>query len=151
LGDQAGGVRGPEEGEVDVGGPPPVEGVVPGIGARSDGEETVLALLVGERAPRAGEVGIERRIVLVLAVQVAPGRIALPELDQRLRNRPAIAVEQPPGEDDALAQRLPFARAGEIDEGGTSPTRGEARAGDLREPLLEPQGRALGRALDGAA
>ncbi len=44
--------------------------------------------------------------MLVDPVRVAPGRIGLPDLDQRLRHRPSILVEHAPFDDDALAERL---------------------------------------------
>src|SRR5262245_64330282 len=37
---------------------------------------------------------------------VTPGGVGLPDLDQRAEDRPSLAVENPAGHDDALAQRL---------------------------------------------
>jgi hypothetical protein len=47
--------------------------------------------------------------VLVDLVHVAPGGIGLPDLDQRVAQRPAGLVEDAPRDDDALAQRLAVA------------------------------------------
>ena len=46
-------------------GPPGVVVVAPGIGAGADGDEAVAALVVGQGAAAAGEVRVERRVVLV--------------------------------------------------------------------------------------
>src|SRR5581483_6581646 len=54
----------------------------------------------------AGEVGIERCVVLIDRMMIAPGGIRLPDLDQGIRHRPLVLVEHPADHDDALAQRL---------------------------------------------
>ena len=74
LGDQPLGERRAEHREVDVRGPPGVVVVAPRVGARLDGDEPVAAVVVGEAAAGAGEVGVERRGVLVAQVGVAARR-----------------------------------------------------------------------------
>ena len=44
--------------------------------------------------------------MLVDVVDVAAGRVGLPDLDQRVRHRPAVLVEHAAGDDDPLAERL---------------------------------------------
>ena len=44
--------------------------------------------------------------MVVTRVPVSAGRIALPQLDQRVRHGPAVLVEHAARDDDALAQRL---------------------------------------------
>ena len=104
LGHQAAGEILPEQGEVNVVRAPAVGVVLPRVGPRLDGQEAVAAVLVGQAAPGAEEVRVERRVVLVGLVHVAPGRVGLPDLDQGVRRGPAVLVQHPPGDDDALAQ-----------------------------------------------
>ena len=75
-----------EEREMDVRRPPGVVVVAPGILARADGDEAVAALGVGDGAPGAGEVRVERRVVLVGLVRVAARR------SSPARPRPAYAA-----------------------------------------------------------
>src|SRR5260221_11460662 len=65
LGDETRGEGRPEDGEMDMSRPPGVMGVAPRIGARLDGQEAICALRVGQHLSRAGEVGIERRVMLI--------------------------------------------------------------------------------------
>ena len=91
---------------MDVGGAPGVVRVAPWIGAGLDGEEPVLALVVGDQTAVAGEIGIERRVVDVAVVKIPARGVALPDLHQRVRDRSAILVEKASGHDDPLALRL---------------------------------------------
>ena len=52
--------------------------------------------------------------MLVDAVHVAAGRVGLPDLDQRVADRPAVAVDHPARDDDALAERLARVLPGEV-------------------------------------
>ena len=60
--------------------------VPPRIGAGLDGDEAVAALGIGDGASGAGEIRVERGRVLVDDVDVAPGGVRLPDLDQRVRH-----------------------------------------------------------------
>src|SRR5438105_14826054 len=80
--------------------------ILPGMGAWVDGDEAVATILVGDAAAGAAEVGVEGRWMLVLLVEIATGGIGLPELDYRVPDRPAVAVEDAAADDNALAQRL---------------------------------------------
>ena len=52
--------------------------------------------------------------MLIVLVDVAAGGICLPQLDQSIGQRPAAGVEHPPGDDDALTQRLARVLPGEV-------------------------------------
>ena len=80
--------RRPEQRKMDVRRPPRVVVVAPRILAGLDRDEAVAALGVGQRAAAAGEIGIDRRVVVVARVRIAAGGVGLPDLDQRVR-RPA--------------------------------------------------------------
>src|ERR1700682_5186224 len=82
---------------------PGIAMVLPRIRATLERDETISTLAVRHAAARAGEVGIERRRVLVILVKVAAGRVRLPNFHDRLPERPPIAVEHPAGDDDPFA------------------------------------------------
>ncbi len=46
-------------------------------------------------------MGIERCVVLIHLVHVAPGGVGLPQLDQRAGDRAALLVEHAAGDDHA--------------------------------------------------
>src|SRR5206468_1223254 len=86
--------------------PPGVEVLTPRVGARLHGGEVVVPVAVGQRAADAGEVRVQRGVVLLALVGVAAGRVGLPDLDELTADRTAVAVEQPSGDGDALTDRL---------------------------------------------
>src|SRR5207237_1872423 len=90
-------------GELDMRRPPRIRAVAPGIGAGLDRQKAVLARGIRDRLPRAGKIGVERRVVLVDRMMVAPGRIALPQLNQSARHRPPVLVKDAALEAHALA------------------------------------------------
>ena len=94
--------------------PPRVEVVLPRVGAGLDRGEAVGAVGAGDAAADAGEVRVERRRVLVALVDVAAGGVGLPDLHELAAHRAAVAVEHPPGDDDALAERLAVVLDGEV-------------------------------------
>src|SRR5206468_3756720 len=75
-----------------------------GEGDRSglDRLEPEAALVVGAGAAEAGESGIERQVPPVAGMTVAAVRVRLPDLDQRVRDRRAVAVEDAALDPDAL-------------------------------------------------
>ena len=77
-----------------------------GYGPGLDRGEPVAAVVVGQAAADAGEVRVDRRRVLVALVDVAARGVGLPDLDELAAHRPAVAVEDPAGDDDPLADRL---------------------------------------------
>ena len=78
---------------MDVGWTPGVGVVVPRVRSGPDRDEAIATVVVRDRSARPGKIRIERRGVLVDLVRVAPGGIRLPDLDQRLRYRTAILVD----------------------------------------------------------
>src|SRR5579859_1950731 len=99
---------------MNVGRPPRVGMIFPGISARLYGNKFVKTIRVSKSASGAGEVGIEGRWVVVFDVQVAPGGIGLPDFNQSVRQRVTIIIEHAPADDDALAQRFSRMLAGQI-------------------------------------
>src|ERR1700687_4868035 len=91
---------------MDVLRPPRVVMISPRIGARPYGNEAVVALSICKRLSHAREVWIQWRIVLIVLVEIASRGIGLPNLNQRIANRPAILIEYPPADYNSLAERL---------------------------------------------
>ena len=87
-------------------GPPRVRMVSPWVGARLHGDQPVAAGGVRQQPPGTGEVRVERRRVPVDVVVVPAGGVRLPDLEQRLRHRPAVLVHHAAVDDDPLAERL---------------------------------------------
>ena len=115
LRDQARGERGTEDGEVNVRSAPGVVVILPGIGAGLDGDEAIAAFGVGDGVAAAGEIGIERRVVLIDRVGVAAGGVRLPDFDERVRERTAIFVNDAAGDDDAFADGFGVMLLGEVE------------------------------------
>src|SRR3984893_13129084 len=86
-------------------GAPRIVVIAPWISARLDGPEAVEAAGIRQHPAPTGEVRIEWRVVVVDVMRVAARCVCLPHLDQRMRNRPAVLVENPTGNDDPLAER----------------------------------------------
>src|SRR5262249_28741892 len=89
----------PEQGKMDVRGPPGVGVVLPRVGARLEGEEGVAPRAAGEEEPGGGKVRIQRRGVRGGGVAGAPPRVPLPHLDQGAGQWPAVAVQHVPADD----------------------------------------------------
>ncbi len=126
-----------EEREVDVRGPPGVGVVPPRVRAGLDRRERVAAVRVGQRAPDPDEAGVERSRPLVAEVAVAARGVGLPDLQQRVRHRPAAAVADLPEHDDPLPDRLHCGLSGEVCVAVGHPAVAEQRAGDLGQPLRQ--------------
>ncbi|GAA2912864.1 hypothetical protein GCM10020221_05770 [Streptomyces thioluteus] len=101
------------------------------VGAGADRGEAVAALVVGEAAARAGEVGVQRGGVAVGGVGVSARRVGLPYLDQLAADGAAAAVEYPAADGDAFAQRLPGVLPRQVVVEGADRGRAEDRAGQL--------------------
>src|SRR5712671_6882009 len=82
LGDHPLGEIGSEQREVDMRRAPRVEVVFPRVGTRLYRRERVVAILIGQATPDAGEVWIYGRWVLITLVDVPPCRVGLPDLYQ---------------------------------------------------------------------
>jgi hypothetical protein len=67
---------------MDMRWPPGVVVIAPRVLARTDRHEAVAPFGIGQHAACTGEIRVERRVMLVDAVVVAPGGICLPDFDQ---------------------------------------------------------------------
>jgi hypothetical protein len=139
-----------EHRQMDMRGTPGVVVIAPGIGARLDGDETVVAGGIAHGAARAGEVRIERRRVLVADMDVAAAGIGLPDLDQRVRHAAAVLVAHMAMHDDALADRLAFVLGGEIGIAFAHGLVAVDRAGQFRQRVAHRDQGLVRRALDRA-
>src|SRR5689334_13266766 len=72
--------------------------------ARLYRDDAEPALAIRRHSAKATEIGIERLIVLpVVGMAIAPRRVGLPDLDDRIRHRRTVAIE------DAALDGDPFA------------------------------------------
>jgi hypothetical protein len=83
----------------------------------------------------------------VVFMPVAPGGVALPDLDQRVRHRTRVLVEHLSGDYDALAQRFAFVLAREVAVFRTHRVVAEQRPGDFRQRVRQQDQRLRWRAL----
>ena len=109
LGDQPLAKAVAEDRHVDMHRPPVIAAIRPGIGARADGQELVVAVFIRQRTAAAAEIGVERRQIAVLLVAVAPAGIGLPYLDQGVRHGTRILI-QAHGRERECARRSPALR-----------------------------------------
>ena len=129
---------------MDVRRAPGVAVVSPRVGTRRNRDEPVPSPRVGDTSPDPVEVRVERRRVVLARVAVSPGRIGLPDLDQRVRHRPPVGVEYPPGHDDPLSLRLAVVLPGQVGISGGDQVVAEQRPGHLGEQVRQQDQRALG-------
>src|SRR3989441_7415289 len=139
-----------KETEMDMLWPPRVVVIAPRIRAWLHRHETIHAALVGHDAPDAAEMRINRRIMLIDVMRVAAGGIRLPDLNERPTDRSGVFVKHPSGDDDPLAQRFAAVPATEVCISSAHGCAVETRSRDLRDRLLKPNRRLLGRALQRA-
>ena len=99
---------------MDVRRTPSVRVVPPRIDPRLDGHEPVAPLFVGEAAPAAGKVRIERSIRRVHVVAVTAGGVRLPNLDQLAPQWLPIRTENATRHHDPLPKRLAGVLTGQI-------------------------------------
>src|ERR1700736_4695825 len=99
---------------MNMGRPPGVVMVAPGIRAGFHCYETPVAFAIGLRAAGAGKIRIERRGMLVADVDIAAAGIGLPDFEQRIRHAAAVFIQYMTVYDDALAERLAFVLDGKI-------------------------------------
>src|SRR4051812_23623522 len=85
---------------------PAVDAIAEGVGARLDGAEEIIAVVVGHGAAAAAEIGIDRCDIGVVAMTVTAAGIGLPDLDQRVANGAAVAVEDMAVDDGLFTDRL---------------------------------------------
>src|SRR5208283_1954687 len=142
------GESGSEHGEMDVLGPPSVVVIAPGIRAGPDGDETVAAFVIREGLTHSREIGIERSVMLVRFVQITPGGVGLPNFHQRIRHGPAISIQQPAADNDALAQRLTFVLPRQIERFGRNDFLRKEWPGGFGERVGQLNQRPRGSTLD---
>src|SRR6267154_611053 len=97
---------GSEHREMDMGRPPAVDAIPERVGAGLDGPEEVIAPVIGQHPAAATEIRIDRRDIGVVAVAVASAGIGLPDFNERVGYRLAVAVEDIAVDDRLLADRL---------------------------------------------
>src|SRR5437763_2817756 len=90
--------------------PPRIVVIAPGIGARLYRGKTVVAFRIRQSAPRAEEIRVEGRRMVVARMTVASRRVRLPDLDQRIRDTMSVLIQNAAGHYDPLALR----RVGEV-------------------------------------
>jgi hypothetical protein len=77
--------------------------IAPWIGAGLDRSEAVAAVRISDTTSAAEEVRVERRVVLIGLVDVAPASVGLPDLDQGPGDRLAIVTKHSAADHNALA------------------------------------------------
>src|SRR5258708_36221926 len=85
---------------------PAVDTIAKRIGARLDRAEEIITIVVRQHPAAAAEVGIDRRNVGVVAMAIAAAGVGLPDLDESIADRMAIAVDDVAMNDGLLADRL---------------------------------------------
>src|ERR1035438_3833640 len=111
--------------------------ILPRVRAGFNGDETINAILIRHSAACSGEVGIERRWMIVLRVPVTASRVSLPNLDQRVGNGTAVVIQYPASDDDALALRLSCMLAREIMIGLANRARAKNGPAGFRERVRQ--------------
>ncbi len=94
--------------------------------ARPDSEEVIVPVLVGGAAAEAAEIGVDRLLLAVLGMGVFPGGVGLPDFQERVGHRRAVAIGDPAFDADLVALRL--AAGGEIGPFGMIEAEFEDRA-----------------------
>src|SRR6266550_7498107 len=124
---------------MNMGRPPCVGMVEPRISSRLDRQVAIFAVLIRHAPSRTGEIGIERRVVLIDRMMIAAGGVGLPDFDDGVRHRPFVLIEHPTDDDNALAHRLltSFGVVREIVLSRFQLDVAEQRSGDLRQSLLD--------------
>jgi hypothetical protein len=95
-----------EHREMDMSRSPGIRVIEPGIGSRTNGQEAIDTIVIGQTATHAQEIGIERPRPLIAFVQVAASSIGLPDLQQCMRRRSSMLVEHTACHNDALPDGL---------------------------------------------
>src|SRR5439155_6269978 len=99
-------------------------------------------------AARTGEVRIERGVVVVDGVAISSRGVGLPQLDQRMRDGPAVLVEHASGHNDALADGLALVLTRQVAVSRLDVAISEHWTGDLGERVRQEHQRPPRAALD---
>src|SRR6478672_7689507 len=100
--------------------PPRIGVVLPRVSSGLYRGEAVIAIMVSQYAARAAEVWIEGRRMIVAIMAITSSSIGLPDLDQRMWNRPAVVVQYPAAHDDALPERFSRVLPRQVGIGGSN-------------------------------
>src|SRR5699024_5035846 len=112
-------------------GPPRIVMIPPWIGTRFDRDELVVSRTVGDGTADPIEVRIDRRRPVVPHMLVSTTGISLPNLDQRIRYRPPIPIQQSSVHENPLPLWFLRMLSSQIVIELPHPARSEQRAGDL--------------------
>src|SRR6266849_2609749 len=95
-------------------GTPRVLMIAPGIRTWPYSNEAISPFTIRECVTAPGEIRIQRSVVLVRLMQIASGRIRLPNFDERMRNRPRVLIHHSPAHDNSFAKRFAAVRPRQI-------------------------------------
>src|SRR4029077_9821847 len=137
LGDQARKQARSKERKVNVCRAPGIGMILPGISAGFYGDKTIAAFTIREGAAAAREVRIERRVMLVHAMAVAPGRVRLPNFNQRAGNGASLFIQNSPADDDAFALRFTAVLMSKVAIVFADVAMAENGTGELRQGVRE--------------
>jgi hypothetical protein len=80
--------------------------IAPRVSARANGHEAIETISICHSTTGTREIRIERRIMLITLMKVAPGGIGLPHLDQSFRDGTTVFIHHSTAHQDALTDRL---------------------------------------------
>jgi hypothetical protein len=120
---------------------PGVVMIAPWIFSGANGHEAILPFGIGDSVPLARKIGIQRRTALIVAVQISPRCIRLPNLHKRIWQRPAIFVDHPPADHDTRTDRSSHMLVGQIATAGEDIFFTPVRPGGFRKCLRYAHGR----------
>src|SRR5262249_52087970 len=137
LRDQSRRERWPHDGKMNVLRAPGVAMISPGIRPRLDRVDAITPFVVRDHAADAGEVRVERGVVLVDGMKIAARGFRLPDLDQGFAHGSAAFLENAAGDDDSLADRRARVLLRQIGNRATHDGAPVGRASSLRHRLWD--------------
>src|SRR5580693_6229933 len=118
---------------MNMGWPPGIVVISPGIFARTNRHESVAPFGICHRMPATGKVRVQRRIVLIVAVEIPSCRIGLPDFDKRMGHGPGIFIKDASTHDNAFANWLAGMLSRQIESFYIGNLRPEYRPRDFRK------------------
>src|SRR5262249_48103287 len=88
-------------------GPPTINVIAPGIGARLNRAEVVVALFVGQRTSAASKVWVDRSKVSIIFVAIPPAIVAEQKVNETIRQVLAVRAESLRWDNKALSGGTP--------------------------------------------
>ena len=107
--------------------------ISPGVRAGTDGREAIAALGVRKRMSKTGEVRVERRVMLIVFVEIAAGRVGLPHFHESVRDGVTVFITHDTADDDAFALRFAGMLAREVASFYVNKFGAKCRAGNFRK------------------